>query len=140
MKPLNIQTTVEFTPTHLIVDACPRYWEDATVDGVEDTNGSLIPLREGDSWRIAIGLDAGRIVGWPQGTVASVHYKVCDNGEYWLEDKNERRAKYKSDYVPDGLLCMGDKGYGDYIILKINENGYIQNWKPEIDEEDWELV
>jgi len=32
--------------THLKVKCGARYWEDATVNGVEDTEGLLIPLRD----------------------------------------------------------------------------------------------
>lgn len=36
--------------------------------------------------------------------------------------------------MPDDFLCHGDQGYGDYIIMKINENGMIQGWgKPVIE-------
>ena len=36
------------------------------------------------------------------------------------------------DYVPD-LLAIDDTGYGDYIALTIDENGYIKDWP---DDED----
>ena len=61
-----------------------RYWEDGTVNGVEDTEGDLIPLRQGDDWCPTIDVETGRIEGWPGGTTASVHYKVCDDGRYAL--------------------------------------------------------
>ena len=32
------------------VNAGVRYWEDAIVNGVEDSEGDLIPCREGDLW------------------------------------------------------------------------------------------
>jgi hypothetical protein len=35
-------------PTHLHVKAGVRYWEDATVNGEEDTDGSFIPFRNED--------------------------------------------------------------------------------------------
>jgi hypothetical protein len=31
-------------------------------------------------------------------------------------------------------LAINDRGYGDYIIMTIDENGKIKNWKPEFDE------
>jgi hypothetical protein len=123
----------------LLVDAGVRYWEDATVNGTEDADGTLIPHRCGERWQITIELATGRIKYWPQGTKADVHYKVCDDGEYWLADEAGRRvAKWKGDYVPDRLLCVGDRGYGDYIIFKVGPDGVIDGWrKPEIDESDW---
>ncbi len=123
----------------LQVSAEVRYWEDATVNGVEDTHGTLIPFRSGDLWLPIIDIAEGRVVSWPYGMVASVHYKVCDAGEYWLLNaKTERIAKYASEYVPDRLLCHGDRGYGDYIILDIDGDSRIKNWRtPVIDESEW---
>ena len=36
--------------TYIEVSAAVRYWEDATVNGTEDTDGALIPMREGHKW------------------------------------------------------------------------------------------
>src|SRR5690606_16913740 len=101
--------------------------EDASVNGVEDTNGDLIPLRTGDNWEPVIDLETGQVRGWPSGTTADIHYKVCDQGEYWLLDASGAPvAKWRGCYVPDDLLCVRDRGYGDYIIPKIDEGGRIQ--------------
>jgi hypothetical protein len=124
---------------YLKVEAGVRYWEDATVNGQEDTNGELIPFRNGDIWEPIIDLENGLIVDWPNGTVANIHYKVCDAGEYWLLDDNMNKvSKYKGHYVPDALLCYGELGYGDYIIMTIDENGKIQDFqKPKIEKYEW---
>lgn len=123
----------------LIVEAGVRYWEDATVNGKEDTDGSLIPLRGGDRWCPIIDIKTGRILDWPEGTTADVHYKICDDGEYWLGDEQGRKMqKWKGSYVPDKLLCVGDEGYGDYIILTVESNGHIRGWvEPTINAAEW---
>jgi hypothetical protein len=36
--------------TYIEVSAGVRYWEDATVNGTEDADGTLIPARKGDTW------------------------------------------------------------------------------------------
>ena len=131
-------TSTDFEPVSLLIDARVRYWEDATVNGVEDTDGQLIPCRDGDLWNPEIDFQTGHINGWPEGTTADIHYKVCDGGQYWLIDKIGRRVKYTSDYVPNGVCCMGDNGYGDYIILSVDDHGKIQNWNPCVDGDDWE--
>ena len=138
---IQIQTTVPFTPVSLHVAAKPRYWEDATVNGETDTeDGKLIPLKYGDVWDVHIALENGRVLGWPQGTTAEVHYKVCDAGHYWLVDEDGKRAKWASDYVPNELLAIGESGYGDYIILKISAEGMIEGWKhPRLSGENWKL-
>lgn len=126
-------------PTFIEVRAEVRYWEDATVNDVEDTDGTMIPCRAGNLWAPIIRLEDGQIMEWPQGIHADVHYKVCDQGEYWLLDANGTRiAKWRGHYVPDSFLCHGDRGYGDYIILQIEDTGRIQQWRtPEIDPEQW---
>jgi hypothetical protein len=131
------RTRAAFRPVRLIVSACVRYWEDAEVNGVSDDDGSLIPLKEGGMWKPVIELDTGRVIDWPHGTTADIHYKVCDAGEYWLEDAEGGRLKYQDSYVPR-LLSVGDDGFGDYIILKITEGGIIEGWGVEnLRQEDW---
>ena len=62
----------------LVVKAGVRYYEDATVNGVEDTEGDLIPCKQGELWCPIIDIDSGVITNWKQGVKAEVHYKVCD--------------------------------------------------------------
>jgi len=128
--------------THLEVDAGVRYWEDAVVNGVTDDNGSLIPGRDGDGWHVRIDLEHGRIEDWPSGTTADIHYKVCDEGVYWLTDAvGKRIAQWGGYYVPDAFLCHGDEGFGDYIIMKVGEDGAIAGYRrPAIEPERWRAV
>ncbi len=127
---LKIKRVEEVEVTHLQVNARVRYWEDATVDGVEDKEGTLIPCREGKSWCPKIELETGKIVNWKQGVTADIHYKVCDDGDYRiLDEKGEEIAK-KDGYVPE-TMCPGDEGFGDYIIMKVDENGMIEGWDPD---------
>lgn len=123
------------------VDAGVRYWEDATVNGVQDEAGT-IPLKDGDRWRPTIELATGAVLNWPHGVVADIHYKVCDDGEYWLLDEAKTRiAKSKGHYVPNDILCVGDNGFGDYIILTIGPDGLIPGWVPlGLYTADWTLL
>lgn len=120
------------------VSAEVRYWEDAYVNSKEDVNGE-IPLRNGILWEPVIDLENGKVQNWTDGVFASIHYKVCDQGQYWLLDENKQRiAKWKSHYVPDDILCVGDEGYGDYIIFQVDATGKIVNWeKPVLLEKQW---
>lgn len=132
---------IDFEPVYLAVYAEPSYWEDATVNGVEDIDGTLIPLRSGDKWAITIDLPQGKIRHWPHGTTAYVHYRVGKFGAYFLRDRNGREAKYKSDYVPDEFLCQGQSGYRNHIVMDIDADGQIVGFEmPELNGEDWELV
>ena len=140
---MKVELTVkrEFEVETLLVDANVRYWEDATVNGVSDKDGDLIPCREGESWKPIINLDTGLIINWEKGKSASIHYKVCDDGEYWLQDIDGNNiAKSKGYYVPD-FLAIDDSGWGDYIIMNVDSDGFIKNWRFDIkpfeeDEED----
>lgn len=109
-----------------------RYWEDATVNGEEDDDTNpKIPLRNGDSWVITVDIDTGQIMDWPEGTTAETHYKVCDEGFYVLKDSKGDVIYSMDGYVPSMLAPEGG-GYGDYVILKIDENGYIKNWSADL--------
>jgi hypothetical protein len=134
---IELTKTVEFEVAYLLVNAEVRYWEDASINSRKDTNGDLIPLRNGDIWEPVIDLSTGVIRDWPSGTIADIHYKVCDQGEYWLLGvMGERVAKYDDYYVPD-ILCPKERGHGDYIIMKVDASGKIEGWKGEIDEDKW---
>lgn len=113
------------------IEAEPRYPEDAKVNGeTEDNDNPKMPFlvneekcQNGWCWKLAIDIATGEIIGWPKDIKASVHYKVCDccrvkyNGKEYYE------------YVPD-FLAIDKEGYGDYIILTI-EDGRIKDWNEE---------
>lgn len=124
---------------YLEVDAGVRYWENARINGEEDSVGDKMPFRNGDRWQPVIRISDGVVMNWPKGMTASIHYKVCDDGEYFLQDANGSRIrKYKDYYVPEEFLCHGDKGYGDYIIFSIGPDGEIEKYRrPAIDAEYW---
>lgn len=122
-----LKTTIDVELKLLKVVAGVRYWEDADVNGVEDTDGDLIPCRVGDSWCPLIDIETGIITNWEQGKTASIHYKVCDAGVYTLLDDCMKEVAETDGYVID-ILAIGDNGYGDYIILEVDENGKIEDW------------
>lgn len=120
------------------LEAGVRYWKDAKLNGVEDTDGK-IPCRQSGAWCPIININTGLVIGWPEGVTANIYYKVCDSGFYWLLNSNKERVyKWSDHYVPNDVLCIGSNGHGDYIIFKIDETGHIVNWKkPYLDEEKW---
>jgi len=123
-----VNTKKEVELKTLFVDAGVRYWEDATIDGNEDENGDLTPCRKGDRWCPEIDIDSGQITNWEPGVKAEIHFKVCDDGIYTVKDADGNQVFQIDGYVPK---CMAPKenGYGDYIIMDINENGIIDGWK-----------
>lgn len=118
----------------LRVAAGVRYWEDAKINGVEDTeDGDNMPGKFGEAWCPVIDFETGVVKDWPKGVTADIHYKVCDNGCYYLLDENDSVIlKIEQDYVPR-CMCPEANGYGDYIIMKIDENGQIAKWNPTLD-------
>ncbi len=123
----------------LHVKAGVRYWEDATVNGTEDTDGSRIPFSTPEYWMPTIDLDTGKILSWPKGNTADIHYKVCDDGIYVLKNKaGIEVARIENDYVPD-ILCPEGGGYGDYIIMKVSEDCSIDNWQLDLSEFESQL-
>jgi hypothetical protein len=123
---LNIEKEYEVVTLH--VDAGVRYWEDATVNGVEDEEGDLIPCREGDRWKPIIDIENGKIINWSQGIKAVIHYKICDDGIYAIHNEEGETIREIQDYVISSLSPDGN-GYGDYIKMTIDESGRINNWK-----------
>jgi len=117
----------------LIVKAKIRYYEDADVNGIEDVGGTLIPCKIGEVWCPVIDIDSGIIINWEKGKTAKIHYKVCDCGIYSLYDDNNNLVKEIDGYVPS-IMCPKENGYGDYIIMDVDENGKIDKWTPLIND------
>lgn len=146
---ITINKSIDYDIRFLKVDAGVRYWEDTKVNGVyntdcEDTNGTpTIPCAEfiGEQkhilngynwrWRPLIDIENGQIVNWKEGTSANVHYKVCDDFSCELLDAGKNSIISYNDYVPS-VMCPADEGFGDYIIMNIDENGFIQDWNKEL--------
>lgn len=131
---IKITERKEVDVKYLLAEVGARYWEDATVNGIEDVKGDLIPCREGGMWKPLIDLDSGKIVNWEQGKTANVHYKSCDNNVFHLLDKNKNMVKSTEGYVIE-MMSPEENGYGDYVIMTINEDGIIKNFKADF----WQL-
>jgi hypothetical protein len=128
----------EFDVKYLQLHVNVRYWDDAKI--YNDDTGECgekdeyheIPCNNGNAWYPKIELETGKIVNWNQGIKAEIHYKVCDEGIYQLIDENGNIITSYSGYVPS-ILCPKEAGYGDYIIMDINEDGYINDWNPNLE-------
>lgn len=128
-----VEKEIDFKFIH--VEANVRYWEDTTIDGVADEDGTLTPCRDGDLWKPEININNGIIVNWEKGKVAEIHFKVCDACTYNFFDAEGNLVLTKEGYVPS-ILSPKENGFGDYIIMDIDSEGKINNWdksKLEID-------
>ena len=61
---------------------------------------------------------------------------TCDSGTYILLDKDKKAICKITDYVPNGLIPESDD-CGDYIRLRINSDGTIENWPENPDYSDF---
>lgn len=125
---IRLKVEKEFDVKYLLAECGARYWEDATVNGEEDGEGTLIPCREGDYWKPLINIETGVIENWKQGVTAEIHYKCCDDGTYRLLDENKNEITSIEGYVP-GIMCPKENGYGDYVIMDVDKDGKIQDWE-----------
>ena len=110
-----------------------RYWEDGFINGKEDNKDiPSMPFANEDFWCPIIDLDNGKIIDWPKVINASIHYKVCDECEIDCidDDGNVICNNDNNYYVPD-FLSPEEKGYGDYIIMDVDENGFIKKYNKE---------
>lgn len=111
-----------------------RYWEDGEINGVDDDPGNpkmpcVTGIYDGSGWYWCplIDVETGRIINWEKGVEASIHYKVCD--ECGLTIMKGVNVLYEDeDYVPE-FLCPKEEGYGDYIIMDIDGEGFIKDWR-----------
>lgn len=118
----------EFYLKTLCVSASVRYTGDSSLNGKADFAGEMPFLKNG-LWCPEIDLDSGIVKDWPKGIKAAIHYKVCDCGDYSIKDEAGKTVlEIKQYYVPK-IMSPKENGYGDYIIMDIDENGQIQDWK-----------
>lgn len=131
---MKVELTVkkEFDVKYLLAEIGARYWEDTEVDGVEDTEGALIPCRDGDAWKPLIDLETGIIVNWEKGKTAKTHYKSCDSNIFKLLDENKNVIAEIDGYVID-MMCPVGEGYGDYVIMNIDANGKIEDFSTDFE-------
>lgn len=115
-----------------------RYWDDSEVNGVEDDAKEpkmpcIVEHLGEKAWNIIINIDNGQITNWPKGTTASIHYKSVDENYISIIDRDTNTVKEYDGYVPR-FLCPKEAWDGDYVVMDIDENGFIQDFKPNLDD------
>jgi len=126
---VELKVTKEYDVRYIRAEIGVRYWENATVNGIEEIkNNPTIPCRNCDEWVLYIDVDTGVIINWEKGVTALVHYKVCDSGRYTLLEVTDREIITRDGYVPSCLCPSGD-GYGDYVVMDIDGDGKIRNFE-----------
>ena len=133
---VKVKREVVMDATTILVNTYVRYWEDTDVNGQpDDCDVPKIPCAVksdcGDYyWKPIIDIETGQILNWQQGVTAKVFYKVCDEFACKVIEQVAGITNLIKDYegyVPD-FMCPSGEPDGDYIVMDINGNGYIQDW------------
>ena len=132
---VKVKREVVMDATTILANAYVRYWEDGRINGVRDNADcpNMPCAVKGEKcyrWMPIIDIETGKIRNWREGTTAEIHYKVCDEFECRIIDEKGGEhclIKDYEGYVPY-FMYPKECGYGDYVIMDINENGYIQDW------------
>jgi hypothetical protein len=134
MTKITIKRPVEVDAVYLRAECEVRYWDDGEVNGVTDAEDApTIPfVQGGDTWAPLIEIETGVVLDWPQGTTASIHYKVCDAGRYSLLDADKAVLIAIDGYVPR-IMSPKENGYGDYVIMDIGADGKIADWRIDLE-------
>lgn len=95
------------------------------------------PLVSKGLWSGIIDLKTNKLLNWKSeyGDMY-LQAKVCDSGTYFLLDKDKKAICKIAGYVPNGLIPESDD-CGDYIRLRINSDGSIENWPENPDYSDF---
>lgn len=131
-----VNRPVELDINTIHVEAHVRYPEDSAVyDGkvwLDDYDASpIMPCmeykRDGWYWCPIIDIATGRILNWKLGMAAQISYKVVDEFSCKVKDGEAIVTAYEG-YVPD-FMAPAEEGWGDYIYMDVNTEGYIEDWK-----------
>jgi hypothetical protein len=135
---VTINRPVEVDVIMMLVNAVVRHPENAYTRAAgtsqwieENPDEPSMPYlyKDGDKyyWRPVIDLDKGQILNWPKDKEAKLCYKVVDEFYCVLNDSNGNSVSEYNDYVPR-CMQLDEEGYGDYIYITIDSEGYIKNW------------
>lgn len=95
------------------------------------------PLVSKGMWSGIINLKTHKLLNWKlEYGILYLQAKVCDSGTYFLLDKDKKVICKIVGYVPNGLIPDSDD-CGDYIRLRINSDGTIENWPENPDYSDF---
>ena len=87
-----------------------------------------------NEWTIVLTIDikSGKVTNWPLNCPFDfTNIKIVDTGTYLIH--TELGVLGYQGYVPD---CLGEGGYGDYLMFEIDENSHIVDW--EFDQETFD--
>lgn len=115
---IRINKPVEVEVSHLVMKLPDRFEDLEPNTPCYDSANNLLTLK--------VVFDSGEVVGWPkaQDWNLDIYLKVVDTGTYRLLDPDGNILSEIQDYVPR----LVPNEFGDYVDLKINDDGFIDNW------------
>ena len=79
---------------------------------------------------LRIDIETGKVVNFPENGIPMylTNVKIVDSGTYILKDSNLKDISVHEGYVP-ACLSIEEEGFGDYVEIIINKDGYINDWE-----------
>ncbi len=122
---------VEYTDCYIDViefDENQCSWKDkSTIPSFVKMIGDLDEIDPDYEVRLEIDVENGKLLNHDLGHKIKLYNKAVDEGTYTLLDTETGETKTIQDYVISGLDTYGN-GYGDYVILDVDKNGFIKGW------------
>ncbi len=93
---------------------------------------------EDERLEIPVDLKELKVVDWNENNgFIHIWSKVCDEGVYTLLDADRKPIWQIYGYVPNKLIPPYEKGYGNYLEMKIEKDGSLHQWKETSDFSDF---
>ena len=129
----------------------PIYWQEGEINGTPDidfieSKGKGSPeipcseqikrkpeseyLSDHYVWRPIIDVEYGQIINWDKQVNAYIHYRIYDNFKCIFQNEDGFVITMYNGVVPQ-FMCPKRDGYGIFIMMDIDECGYIKHWDKE---------
>ena len=119
---LSVMKEVEIDAAKVRIEFNPRYMNEEDCVFNENT-----PMLKDGTFSITYDIETGAVDGWPKNESFECYEKVTDGGRYYLLDsEGVEIASIIENYVPG---CVNNE-WGDYVIIKINGDGVLENLRP----------
>lgn len=115
----------------LDIEARVINFDGTIINGVVCVDCNQIPCIFEDFWNPSISIDDGIIPNWTKGVEAKINLFLGKKCSWWILDSHlEVILERYDDYVPN---CLSD-GDNNYLVMNIDKDGKIENWKFNIDD------
>ena len=123
-------------------DEGPEYvnFDDGLNTELQCEDGFVPPMynSENRALEVTVDLHERKVLDWSE-EKGYIHMwtKIIDYGIYTLLDAVMEPLWQIRDYAPNALIPPYERGFGDYLELTINPDGYLPDWKEKPDFSDF---